>query len=86
MPNLGPTELIILAVLVILLFGSKKLPDAARSIGRSLRIFKSEVKEMNNDDAADIAAPRQIEQAAPTAQVNPTPVQQTQPNQNNSAQ
>ncbi|MDU0477688.1 Sec-independent protein translocase subunit TatA [Staphylococcus chromogenes] len=51
MPNLGPTELIIIAVLVILLFGAKKLPDAARSLGRSMRIFKSEVKEMQNDDA-----------------------------------
>lgn len=50
MPNLGPTELIIIAVLVILLFGAKKLPDAARSLGRSMRIFKSEVKEMQNDD------------------------------------
>lgn len=51
MPNLGPTELIIIAVVLVLLFGAKKLPDAARSIGRSMRIFKSEVKEMNNDDA-----------------------------------
>ena len=71
MPNLGPTELIIIAVVLILLFGSKKLPDAARSIGRSMRIFKSEVKELNNDDQVTAAAePRQIEQSqqAPQAQ------------------
>ena len=37
---------LIVAVVVIVLFGSKKLPDAARGLGRSLRIFKSEVKEM----------------------------------------
>jgi sec-independent protein translocase protein TatA len=49
MPNLGPTELIIIAVVVILLFGWKKLPDAARSLGRSMRIFKSEVSEMKSD-------------------------------------
>ncbi|MDF2092016.1 Sec-independent protein translocase subunit TatA [Knoellia sp. 3-2P3] len=49
MPNLGPTELIIIAVVVVLLFGWKKLPDAARSLGRSMRIFKSEVSEMKND-------------------------------------
>jgi sec-independent protein translocase protein TatA len=49
MPNLGPTEIIIIAVVVILLFGWKKLPDAARSVGRSMRIFKSEVSEMKND-------------------------------------
>lgn len=41
--------LIVLAV-VLLLFGSKKLPDAARGLGRSMRIFKSEIKEMQNDD------------------------------------
>ena len=44
MPNLKPTELIILLVVLILLFGAKKLPDAARGIGRSLRIFKADVK------------------------------------------
>jgi sec-independent protein translocase protein tatA/E homolog len=66
MPNLGPTELIIIAVVLILLFGSKKLPDAARSIGRSMRIFKSEVKELNNDDQVTAATERpQIEQSQP---------------------
>lgn len=73
MPNLGPTELIIIAVVLILLFGSKKLPDAARSIGRSMRIFKSEVKELNNDDQVTAAAePRQIgqPQQAPQAQTD----------------
>ena len=73
MPNLGPTELIIIAVVLILLFGSKKLPDAARSIGRSMRIFKSEVKELNNDDQVTAATePRQIgqPQQAPQAQTD----------------
>ena len=65
MPNLGPTELIIIAVVLILLFGSKKLPDAARTISRSMRIFKSEVKELNNDDQVSAAEPRQIEQSQP---------------------
>jgi sec-independent protein translocase protein TatA len=44
-----PSHLIIVAVLLVILFGWKKLPDAARSIGRSMRIFKSEVSEMKND-------------------------------------
>ena len=48
--NLGPLEIAIIVLVVILLFGAKKLPDAARSLGRSMRIFKSEVKEMSNDD------------------------------------
>ena len=49
MPNLGAPEIIIIAVVLIVLFGWKKLPDAARSVGRSMRIFKSEVSEMKND-------------------------------------
>lgn len=53
--QLGPWEIIAIVVLVIVLFGAKKLPDAARSIGRSLRIFKSEMKEMSNDDKEAIA-------------------------------
>ncbi len=43
-------HLIVLLVVVLLLFGSKRLPDAARGLGRSLRIFKSEVQEMKQDD------------------------------------
>lgn len=39
----------IVAIVVIVLFGSKKLPEAARGLGQSLRIFKSEVAEMQND-------------------------------------
>ncbi|TNM70311.1 twin-arginine translocase TatA/TatE family subunit [Streptomyces sp. NP160] len=46
----NPALLIVLILLVVLLFGAKRLPDAARSIGRSMRIFKSEVKEMKTDD------------------------------------
>ncbi|WJZ02632.1 Sec-independent protein translocase subunit TatA [Corynebacterium freiburgense] len=73
MPNLGPTEFIILAVLVVLLFGAKKLPEAARSLGRSMRIFKSEVKEMSKDD--EIAEQRAI---APQPVQQPTQVQAPQ--------
>jgi len=45
----GPHLLVILLV-ILLLFGGKKLPEAARGLGRSMRIFKSEVKEMREDD------------------------------------
>jgi sec-independent protein translocase protein TatA len=47
--NIGAPEIIIIAVLLILIFGWKRLPDAARSLGRSMRVFKSEVGEMKND-------------------------------------
>lgn len=82
MPSLGPTELIIIAVLVILLFGAKRLPDAARSLGRSMRIFKSEVKEMQNDGQQPQAAIEQ--QPQPQQQFQAQPQQQpyqTQPQQ-----
>jgi TatA/E family protein of Tat protein translocase len=49
--NLGPREIVILLIVVLVLFGAKRLPDSARSLGRSMRIFKSEMKEMKNDDA-----------------------------------
>lgn len=46
----------IVALVVVILFGSKKLPEAARGLGRSLRIFKSEVKEMQNDGNTSTSA------------------------------
>ena len=52
MGRIGPTEIIIVAVLIILIFGWKKLPDAARSLGRSARVFKSEVDEMKKESEA----------------------------------
>jgi sec-independent protein translocase protein TatA len=52
MNSLRPWHLLVLALVFIVLFGAKRLPDSARSLGRSLRIFKSEINEMKNDDAA----------------------------------
>ena len=49
MNALTPGHLAIISVLVIVLFGAKRLPDAARSLGKSMRIFKSEVREMQSD-------------------------------------
>ena len=48
--NLGAKEIVILLIVVLVLFGAKRLPDSARSLGRSMRIFKSEMKEMKADD------------------------------------
>ncbi|MCT2338805.1 Sec-independent protein translocase subunit TatA [Corynebacterium sp. p3-SID1056] len=66
MASLGWTEILIILVIVLLLFGANKLPDLARSMGRSARIFKSEVKEMKNDDTASQPQP-QRELDAPTS-------------------
>jgi sec-independent protein translocase protein TatA len=64
-----PSHWLVLAVVVVVLFGYKKLPDASRAVGRSLRIFKTELKGMNEDDAAR-------ETTATTAEV-PTPAPAT---------
>lgn len=49
MGALSPWHWAILIVVIVLLFGAKRLPDAARSLGKSLRIFKAEVKELQSD-------------------------------------
>jgi sec-independent protein translocase protein TatA len=46
-----PWHIIVLVVVILLLFGSKKLPDMARGLGRSMRILKSETEAMKNDSA-----------------------------------
>ena len=48
--SLGPLEIIGILLVILLLFGYKKLPDASRSLGRSLRIFKAETKGLRDDD------------------------------------
>jgi sec-independent protein translocase protein TatA len=63
MGELQPWHIILIVLVFLLLFGSKRLPDGARALGRSLRIFKSEVKSMHDDD--------ENEQAAQAAQVPP---------------
>ena len=50
MAGLGPLEIGLIILAILLLFGYKKLPDASRSLGRSLRIFKGEMKGMKEDD------------------------------------
>jgi sec-independent protein translocase protein TatA len=56
MGELSPWHLLILAGVFVLLFGAKRLPDGARSLGRSLRIFKTEVKGLNDDETAQAQA------------------------------
>lgn len=57
-------HIVLILGIVVLLFGSRKLPDAARSVGQSLRIFKSEMKAAAKDDTPAQSAP-----AAPPAAV-----------------
>ncbi|MCK9929592.1 Sec-independent protein translocase subunit TatA [Frankia sp. Mgl5] len=75
MPNLGTTEIIIIALVVLVLFGSRKLPDAARSFGRSLRIFKAETKGLREDDLPAHAAPSAPAPAPAVQPAVPLPIE-----------
>jgi sec-independent protein translocase protein TatA len=48
--GLGPTELLIILAVLVLMFGASKLPELARGSGRALRIFKAETKGLGDDD------------------------------------
>lgn len=65
--NFKGWELLIIVALVLLLFGAKRLPDAARGLGRSLRIFKAETKGLADDksDAPEASDQTPSESAAP---------------------
>ncbi len=77
MPNLRWQELLIIVALVLLLFGAKRLPDAARGLGRSLRIFKAETKglvdgEEDEEASADTSGDTSAQApAAPSAIESP---------------
>jgi sec-independent protein translocase protein TatA len=82
--NLGPTEIILIILVLVLLFGAKKLPELARGSGRALRIFKAETKGLMDDDDDGVRdsekteAQRQLDaqRRAEAAQRLETPVQQ----------
>ncbi|PKV81662.1 Sec-independent protein translocase subunit TatA [Nocardia fluminea] len=78
------THLLIIALLFVLLFGAKRLPDAARGLGRSLRIFKSEVGQMQAEStpsdapAATQATPAPPQQLSASATQAQTPIVEPQ--------
>ncbi|WP_214109195.1 Sec-independent protein translocase subunit TatA [Acrocarpospora catenulata] len=84
MGNLGPTELIIIGLIVILLFGAKKLPDTARALGQSLRLFKKETSKLRDEDENTTVVQGETvtpppAQTAPPAQIPPTAPQAATP-------
>jgi sec-independent protein translocase protein TatA len=91
--SLRPWHIILIVVVLVLLFGAKRLPDAARSLGRSLRIIKAETQGLinENSDVAEKAEPQygreplngEVQQAYPQQQYQqqapPAPQYQQQP-------
>ena len=87
MGALRPWHIAVLVVVLILLFGAKRLPDAARGLGRSLRIIKAETKGLADDDVAaksDAQAGRQplpqVEDGRPSATPVVDPVERVRDN------
>ncbi|WP_405661030.1 Sec-independent protein translocase subunit TatA [Streptomyces sp. NBC_00079] len=72
--GLEPWHLLIVAIVIIVLFGSKKLPDTARALGKSMRILKSEAKAMKDeggssqDPAQQTQSVQSVESVEPRAQ------------------
>ncbi|MGW2512474.1 Sec-independent protein translocase subunit TatA [Streptomyces scopuliridis] len=70
--GLEPWHLLIVAIVIIVLFGSKRLPDAARAVGKSMRILKSETKAMKEEgEGATHPAPSTPASSAPTPSAQP---------------
>lgn len=66
--NLKPLEILLIVAVIFLLFGAKKLPDMARSLGKSARILKSEAKAMKKDGEAEDGAAASVADPAPQQQ------------------
>ncbi|MGW4436497.1 Sec-independent protein translocase subunit TatA [Streptomyces sp. NPDC004596] len=81
--GLEPWHLLLLVVVIVLVFGSKKLPDMARSLGKSARILKSEAKAMKDDGKqSDTGTAQSTEDPAPaqrTIQAAPGDVTSSRP-------
>ncbi|MDP3209270.1 MAG: Sec-independent protein translocase subunit TatA [Rhodoglobus sp.] len=68
--NLQGWHLVVILAVVLLLFGAPKLPGLARSIGQSMRIFRSEVKTMKDENGNVVVVEEDAEDEAPTAKTS----------------
>jgi len=59
MPNIGPLEIIVVLIIVLIVFGPKRLPEMGRSLGRGIREFKNSVTGNDEDEAREIDRPRE---------------------------
>ena len=72
--NLSGWHLVVIVFIVLLLFGAPKLPGLARSLGQSMKIFKSEIKSDKTDERAttDVAQPNQSDASQSTGSTDST--------------
>ena len=63
--GLGPTELIIIAIIVILIFGAKRIPDIGKGLGGAIREFRNVKKELRSDATSDAPPPKEIDTSEP---------------------
>lgn len=84
MGSLGPSELLIIFMIVLLLFGAKKLPELARGLGRGIKEFQNASREIQDEitKAADYEAPRQSQQTSQTRQESSVDDSQDQEEEN----
>jgi len=73
MPSLGGWEFVILIGVLVLLFGARKLPEMARSIGQSARVFKGEMKGMKSDEQVPEQQPQPTAPSALPPAAAPVP-------------
>ncbi|WP_329269563.1 Sec-independent protein translocase subunit TatA [Streptomyces sp. NBC_01451] len=69
--GLEPWHLLVVAIVFIVMFGSKKLPDTARALGRSMRILKSEARALKEDGSAGGSATEESSQVSGGSSAEP---------------
>lgn len=82
MGDIGASELLIIGIVLVLLFGASRLPATAKGLGQALRLFKKEIREDEKDTAAAQVGNSAVIQPAPVqpyqqAPIQPTPIQPT---------
>lgn len=77
--GLGTQEILIILLVVILLFGAKKLPELARGTGQALRIFKAETKALSDDDKDKTPEQLEVEAKAKAAEARAEQERRTEP-------
>ena len=77
MPNIGPLEIAIVLIIVLIIFGPKRLPELGRSMGRGIREFKGSLSgdDKDKDDVDANRAELEATQSGDTAQQKPEPVE-----------